>query len=115
MAVLKIIRMCYLGPWFCGGSGSTGLMNGLGDLRGLFQPKSDCDSKLMIIPPSEILEIQWPSFQSFILTSNHQAFWQFFFPKSVSLFLKFYPEMKGLKKAPESTATNHLSFLSLKC
>lgn len=36
------MQMCHLWTWFCGGLVSTGLAAGLGDLRGLFQPKPFC-------------------------------------------------------------------------
>jgi len=35
--------------WFSGGLGSVRFMVGLGDLKGLFQPKRFCDSMILII------------------------------------------------------------------
>ena len=36
---LKDVWMWHLGTWFSGGLGRVGLMVGLNDLKGLFQPK----------------------------------------------------------------------------
>jgi len=58
----KEVQMWHLVTWFRGGLGSVGLMVGLDDLRGVYQPKCFYDSKYCNTLPKAVILLTCPDF-----------------------------------------------------